>query len=78
PVPLQDRLYIRLDLPVTGALSARIFDETGRLVHTVSWPDLVRGQQQLALPDLALPNGVYFLQLQGNGWRKTIRLLEQH
>ncbi|MCK5921456.1 MAG: T9SS type A sorting domain-containing protein, partial [Methylococcales bacterium] len=78
PNPTEDRLHLQLLLPQSGALSARIFDAAGRLVKSFRWAELEAGAQALQITDLALPNGLYFLQLQAADLQKTVRVLVQH
>ena len=81
PNPFNPLTTIRYELPVTAAVSLRIFDVSGRLVavlkdgevetagrHEVVWRGRDRSGRQAAA-------GVYFYRMEGGGFGQTRRMV---
>ncbi len=74
PLPAGEALFLELPEEVNGVVRYRIIDPLGRLV-TSSVLDAGPGLQQVDLRQLV--NGMYFLVLDGQGIRKTLRFIVQ-
>lgn len=78
PNPMKDLFSVRLLLPSnqTTTVTLSLIDVTGRQVRSFSIPvDSGRTDQEVDISDL--PNGVYFLQMIGEGMVETERIVKR-
>lgn len=79
PNPFGDRTTASFQTELTGPLAAQIYDSGGRLVRTIADGHLEAGAHQVAWDGMsdagiALPSGVYYLRLEGQGIRERRRM----
>ena len=78
PTPLHDHATIQFDSPKDESVNFVLLNEEGRAV--ADWNNLTahRGENSIALPfNEALSNGWYTLQLNGNGFSESVKVIKQ-
>lgn len=76
PNPAVDMLHVQLRLPAAESLSAAVLNSLGQVVLPLERNRLSAGMQQLKVPLGGLPQGMYFLRLQGSQGQKTVRFVK--
>lgn len=74
PSPVKDELQITLSQVPPGTIQTRLFDAVGRLVISRSFPG-ISGSGNLRIATNGLTTGEYVLQLQGEGWSRSRKIL---
>ncbi|MEI6410061.1 MAG: T9SS type A sorting domain-containing protein [Bacteroidota bacterium] len=67
PNPADSRITTSLDMPVYGNVSVRMFNTQGQIVKTMVTPAMAPGKQLISLDVSDLTNGLYELQIAGEG-----------
>ncbi|MVM31657.1 T9SS type A sorting domain-containing protein [Spirosoma sp. HMF4905] len=79
PNPSAGDVTVQYQLKQRANVRVTITDATGRVTHTITWPNQSAGEHQEMIPARSLPasQGTYFLQLDADGQpvsRKLLRL----
>jgi hypothetical protein len=77
PNPFNGLTTIRYTVPVSGRVSIKLYNTTGRLIKTVNNGYLNTGFYSTTLTTTNIPNGVYFLRYESNTNREDIKLIVQ-
>lgn len=78
PNPFRSKTTLRIELPVSGQVTADIYGVDGRKVRSVSIPgELPAGTHDIAVSMDDIGAGIYFARIQYEGKVKTIRLVAQ-
>ena len=73
PNPTTDKLSIRLNNVEGSAFAATITNTSGQIMDKFNWTGDVEQQKDVSL----LPNGLYFLAIQGEKWRTVQKFVVQ-
>jgi hypothetical protein len=73
PNPAGDRFFLQPQDSITGELQLNLFDALGRKVRT--WRAEAEGLAPLPFPLDGLPAGLYWLQVNALGNRKTVKII---
>lgn len=76
PNPVNDLLRVLWKTEVSGIISGRLFDGSGRMLNEYAWESRGEGWETIDVSTLA--EGLYFLQVQGAGILKTLRFTVAH
>lgn len=68
PNPVQDELMLRLHSPNTGLVNIKLVDALGRS-YPMGILSPTTGENNYRFPVGHLPAGIYWVMLEGNGWR---------
>lgn len=78
PNPFNDALVLNMDLIADTKGSIIAYDMVGHLVENIQVPTaFAAGEYKLTWNASNLPAGLYFVTLQGNDFRKTIKVIKQ-
>jgi hypothetical protein len=75
PNPARDLLKVIFSLEQPSMVSLRILDITGSELRTLSRQDYKTGQHSLALDNLALSPGIYFLEMASGDVREAVTFI---
>lgn len=73
PNPTTDKLSIRLNNVESAAFAATITNTSGQIVDKFNWSGTIEHQKDVS----SLPNGLYFLSIQGETWRTMQKFVVQ-
>jgi hypothetical protein len=74
PNPVGSGTTIRYALPEPAPVNVRVYDVTGRLVHTLVDADLQAGFHEVAWDTNGLPGGVYIVMLETGTVSRSVRV----
>lgn len=63
PNPVNNKISVNVEIPVSTNIKLRIFDILGRQVKQIDWPSVPAGWEVIDVPLNDLASGVYFLRL---------------
>ncbi len=75
PNPFNPRTVVSFSLPVDSKVSIKVYDVMGREVQTLVNERMQAGRYSVQWDAGAYPNGVYFYQMNTNGYRETMRMI---
>jgi len=75
PNPFNAVARLSFELPVSGSVSLKVYDVTGRLAATVFSGPMTAGKHELALDGSRLASGVYFARLEAGSLARTQKLV---
>ncbi|MFH0865256.1 MAG: T9SS type A sorting domain-containing protein [Bacteroidota bacterium] len=64
PNPVEDVLYITVDIPYDSQIEVELFDVTGKLIKQLMSGQVTAGKNLLTFSTIPLRNGTYFLSIQ--------------
>jgi PKD repeat protein len=76
PNPVNDMLYINLELESGSDYVLTLFNALGESVNVIYSGELMPGTNQLSFSTAELPKGIYFLQVDGDGIIETRKIVK--
>jgi hypothetical protein len=77
PNPFAKLTTVRYNVPVSGKVSLKLYNATGRLIEVLNDKYLNAGVYTTTLSTKNLTKGIYFLRYSDNTNRKEIKLIVQ-
>lgn len=73
PVPANDFVVLKLELPAPEPISIDTYDISGKRISKIQVDREIVGLSEYSIPTETLPQGIYIVKVNGSNWTKSIK-----
>ncbi|MFT5779488.1 MAG: hypothetical protein ACI837_002447 [Crocinitomicaceae bacterium] len=76
PNPAQERTTLRIMLPKETMVQVQLFSMSGQMIQTISMETLSKGENNLPINLLDVPNGTYLISIRSEDFKESVRFVK--